>query len=213
MLKELLPMNLQFFAEDTGADGDGGKETTTEQNDNADTNEDNHDGEQSGKTFTRKELRGMIADAIDSFKKDSLPDLLDKARKDGEERAKMTASQREDADRKAREAELSAREAELNHRDAISKTRDLLTQTGLSADFAEMLVSDDDDKRSQNVEQFNKAFTAAVQAGVEERLKGKTVPGQQINNGNDHDDTDFARKLAKATHPSDRKTGFFGAKN
>ncbi|WP_076634785.1 DUF4355 domain-containing protein [Lactiplantibacillus plantarum] len=218
MFKRLLPMNLQYFAEpvpDSGNEADA-ESTNNSQNDNGDgVNKDNNgeNGSQgTGKQFDRKEVRGLISSAIDDFKKKSLPDLLEQARQDGENRANMTAEQRESADQKARQAELDKRESELNRRESINATRDLLAKENLPEDFAEVLNDVDTDKRAQHVEDFGKAFNKAVQAGVEERLKGKQTPGQTVNNGNDREDTKFAQELAAMAHPKKPASDFFGHK-
>lgn len=218
MFTRLLPMNLQYFAEQAQAGNGEGSNTNasnTQSNNNDGEHEDGNGGDDSDgadKTFSRKDVRGLISSAMDDFKNKSLPGLLEQARKDGESRAKMTEEQRESADQKAHQAELDKREAELNHRESVSATRDLLAKNSLPEDFAEMLTDNDADKRSQHVEDFGKAFNKAVQAGVEERLKGNRNPGQSVNNGSNHDDTEFAQKLAKATHPKKTANDFFGNK-
>lgn len=210
LLNGPMKLNLQLFADEgnnnTNPSNNNNSSTipptgdSSNQN-NGDKNDDNNNNSNSNssRTFTREDVRKMLSaetnKAIEKFKNESLPSLLDEASKKGEERAKMTESQRRKADEDARIKELEAREQALNQREALTSTKDLLSKNELPLDFADMLTDLDENKRLDNVLNFKKAFNAAVQAGVENRLKGQHNPqaGSNGNNSSNNLGTQFAQ--------------------
>ena len=209
LLNEPMKLDLQFFAEDAGGDngtGDDSSSKSDKQDSNANPNQNQDDkngdtgkNDQNGRTFTRDDVRKMLSaetnKAIEKFKTDSLPNLLEEAAKKGEERAKMSEAERRKADEEARVKELEAREQSLNQREALTATKDLLSNNELPLAFAEMLTDLDADKRTENVANFKKAFNAAVQNGVEQRLKGKKTP--QVGSENDNSSIDLGTQFAQ----------------
>ena len=58
--------------------------------------------------------------------------------------------------------------------DVGTQTMDILHEKGIPAGFAEFLISDGMEKTKENIDAFKKEFDLAVQAQVEQRLKGTT---------------------------------------
>ncbi|TPR23100.1 DUF4355 domain-containing protein [Apilactobacillus micheneri] len=105
----------------------------------------------------------------------------------GVERGKMNAQQLAEQKLKDQRADLDNRSKELdekvnsfNEKTALIETKSILADKKLPVSFAKYLTDLDEDTRNKNIEDFEKNFTAerdkAVQAGVEERIKGKKTP-------------------------------------
>ena len=162
--RQLLRLNLQFFAEegaDTGADGAEDATETTE----------------TAKTYTQEEVLQLLQSESDKRVAQALKTQQKKYEKqlslsklDGDERAK--------AEKDARIAEL---EEMLRDRDIAnnkSELKSVLASRGLSAEFADIINITDDIEASQaNIDKLDKLFKAAVKAEVEKRLAGSAPKG------------------------------------
>lgn len=211
LLQKPLKLNLQFFAEDggTGSDNESGKGSDNEnsgnssdesgnENDKGGSNDENDD-----KTFTRSELRKMIGSAVNEFKTNELPDLLNSAEQKGAKRAGMTEDERVTADIKEQKEKLDKKEMALNQRDALSDTTDQLVKSGLPTSFANMLSNLDEEKRTQNVSNFKKAFSVAVHNEVLKVTKGGKTPqtgGSEHNNDSGSKFAEMANKQNQASN-------------
>lgn len=201
LLQAPIKLNLQFFAEEggNGSDNEGSKSSENENSGNTSDESGNEndkggsDGEDDDKKYSRSEFRKMFAGQMNEFKTNELPGLLDKARQEGEDRAKMTEKERIEADTKEREDKLNKRETALNQRDALSDTTAKLSENGLPTSFASMLNDLDEGKRTKNVKEFKKAFSEAVHNGVLEATKGGKTPQ---TGGSEHTD-DIGSKFAE----------------
>ena len=90
--------------------------------------------------------------------------------------AKMTAEQRQEHERQQREAELEKRERDLQFREMRAQALETLAEKQLPRELADCLDYASAEKCQASVENVEKAFRAAVQSGVEERLRGKKEP-------------------------------------
>lgn len=86
--------------------------------------------------------------------------------------AKMTKEQREDYERKKQADTLTQREADLNKRELMSTAKETLIEKGLPVALATALDYKDADACNKSIETIGKAFQDAVQAAVEDRIKG-----------------------------------------
>lgn len=91
--------------------------------------------------------------------------------------AKMTAEQKAEHERQKREEALTKREAELNRRELRATAAQTLAEKGLPAGLLECLSYQDAESCQKSIENMENAFRAAVQQGVEERIKGKPPTG------------------------------------
>lgn len=163
----LRPMNLQLFAEHAeGADGgaqDGAGEAGT-------GGETGAGGETSEKRFTQEELDEIINRRFAKLSKD-FEKRLDEARKEGEKRGMMSEDERSKADREVAEQKLREREREITRRELRADAVEKLAQKGLPRALADLLDYSDAERCEATLESAEKAFRAAVQEGIDERIR------------------------------------------
>lgn len=95
----------------------------------------------------------------------------DEAKAEAERVAKLTAEERAAEEKKKFDADRAAFEHERLENEATKQ----LAQMGLPVEFASQLIGKDATATLANVQTFGKAFTAAVEKGVNDRIKG-TAP-------------------------------------
>lgn len=169
----LLPLDLQFFAEDnTKKDAADNK-----QDSNADNKQDdNNQSEQ----YTKEAFEKMLQSEADKIRtkyskeasgyKKELEDL---------KKAKMTEDEKKKFEDDQREQELLAKEAALLEKELTLKAIDLLTTEGLPLDAKQFLIGKDEDSTVENVAAFKKMFDAAVAKEVEATFKKKGTEHKQ----------------------------------
>ena len=89
-------------------------------------------------------------------------------------RSAMSPEERAAWEAQDREQSLAQREQALTRREARADALELLAQKGLPAALADAVRCDSPADARQSVEALEAAFREAVQAAVEERLKGKS---------------------------------------
>ena len=137
-----------------GAGGDGGK----------------------NKTFTQEELDRILTERLARQSKDIDKKIAD-AIAEGEKRGKMTAEEKKKADEAAEQKRLEERERQITVRELRAGAMETLATKGLPKDLADVLIYTDKDSCDKSLNALETAFRAAVQAGVDERLKGGNPPG------------------------------------
>lgn len=208
LLRTPLKLNLQYFAEEgdvgnaAGANGSDNSNANEPNNDSGDKGNEDGDGNED-KKYTRSDVRKMFASQMNDFKNNELPGLLDKARSEGEKRAKMSDKERNANDMKEREDELNKREAALNQRDALNDTKTRLSNDGLPTDFAAMLSDLNEDKRAENIANFKKMYNSSVHNGVLEATKGKKTPNAGTN---DNRTQNSGSKFAEMANKQDQES-------
>lgn len=166
--KHQLPLNIQFFSEEPPADPPS----------------DPADPPAEPETFTRSEVDSQISKAVKNAieKKQAewqaqLDEKLAAERKSGEEYAKMTAKEKEDAEYKKRLSALEKREQELNTKQLHSQIESDLKEKSLPVSFASSLVSvGDNEQIKEAISGIKKDFDDAVNAAVKEKLRQDTPP-------------------------------------
>jgi len=101
---------------------------------------------------------------------------LGDAKTEAEKLAKMNADQKAEYESKKREDEITKRESEITRRELRASALETLAEKGLPKQLAEILVFTDAESTNTSLDAVEKAFREAVEAGVNERLKG-TPPG------------------------------------
>ena len=149
-----------------------------EENTNINVNEtvDNPTGEET-KTYTQEEVLKLLQSETDKRVNQALATQQKKYEKqlslsklDGDERAK--------AEKDNRIAELEEQLAQFTIERNKSELKSVLSSRGLSAEFADIILINDDIEASQaNIEKLDKLFKAAVKAEVEKRLAGNAPKG------------------------------------
>ena len=95
---------------------------------------------------------------------------------------KMTKEQKEQYLQQKKEKEISEREAAVTRKELMAEAKNTLSEKKLPASLAEILDYSDADACNKSIETIEKAFQNAVEAAVEERLKGGKPPKRA--NGN-----------------------------
>ncbi|MDI6667060.1 DUF4355 domain-containing protein [Leuconostoc falkenbergense] len=128
-------------------------------------------------TFTPKEFDSevdkRIANALQTAKA-----KWDEEKKEeisnAEKLAKMSASDRKAAEDKAKQEALDNREKQLNMREYRYEAKHQLEENGLPDSFVDMVLSEDAETTKNNIGAIKAEFDKAIEAAVNERLKGKT---------------------------------------
>lgn len=163
-----MPMNLQFFAEQTDETGTGADDNTQQQQDPPE------------RKFTRAEMAGIIAAEVKKateaivVKKDEEIQL---AKTEAEKLSKMNEEQKADYERQQREDALSKREADITARELRAQVTVQMTEDNLPVELTELLSFKDAESCNNSYQKLKEAFTKAtgsfndaVQAEVNKRL-------------------------------------------
>lgn len=147
-------------------------------NPNPDDPQDDTKGkEDTQKTFTQDELEKTLSERLKREREKAdkaLADKLKAEREDWERQAKLTAEEKAEEERKRHETETSERERGIILRENRADARELLQEKNISAELVDFVVDVDADKTKENIDNLEKAFLKAVEAGVNDRLKGQT---------------------------------------
>lgn len=137
------------------------------------------------KTFTREELANAVSSQVEKVKEElqsgfqkTLAEEVQKAREDGENRAKMTAEQRAEADRKALQEQLDQQKAEIEARERKLNTRDALAAAGLHipSEDVDLFVQKDLDTTHRMIDRFKSLVQVEVQNQIHKRTANKETP-------------------------------------
>lgn len=145
------------------------------------------------KTYTEDEVLALIQSETDKRVSQALKTQQKKHEKelsltklDGDERAK--------AEKDNRIAELEEQLALFTIERNKSELKSVLSTRGLSAEFADIIVINDDIEASQaNINKLDKLFKEAVKIEVEKRLAGSAPKG----NGNGNNTAEITKESAK----------------
>lgn len=102
--------------------------------------------------------------------------LMDDKLSEADKLAKMNKEEKAEYLRQKQEKELKDREAAITRRELMAEAKNTLAEKKLPVGLAEVLNYGDADSCSKSIEAVEKAFQEAVQAAVEEKLKGGTPP-------------------------------------
>ena len=168
-------LNLQLFADDGGGDPEGGsngggtEESSTEGKEMSFDEFLKKDGNQS--EFDRRTQKA-IQTALDKAKQ-KWQALTDDKLSEAEKLAKMTKEEKAQYMQQKKEKELADREAAITRKELMAEAKNTLAGKNLPQELAEVLNYADADSCNKSIAAVEKAFQSAVQAAVEERLKGK----------------------------------------
>lgn len=102
--------------------------------------------------------------------------LTDDKLSEAERLAKMTKEEKEQYQRQKKEKELSDREAAITRKELMAEAKNTLASDGLPQELAEVLNYTDADSCKKSMEKVKAVFQKAVEAAVEEKLKGGKPP-------------------------------------
>lgn len=132
------------------------------------------------KTYTQEEVLKLLQSETDKRVNQALATQQKKYEKQLS-LSKLDGDEREKAEKDNRIAELEEQLAQFQIERNKSELKSVLSSRGLSAEFADIILINDDIEASQaNIDKLDKLFKAAVKAEVEKRLAGNAPKG----NGN-----------------------------
>lgn len=124
------------------------------------------------KTFTQSDIDAIIEKRLLRERKEAEKRIAD-AVTEAQKLAKMSADERLEHERVEREKQLKDRESEITRRELKAEAKAQLADKGLPVEFADALPLTDAESVQTAIEVFDRAFRAAVEKGVNERLKGQ----------------------------------------
>lgn len=175
MKKNKFPMTLQLFAEGDG-DGAGGGNVSGAGASGEGTNNEplSFDGflAQEG---NQAEFDRRVQKAIDtavSNAQQKWQALTDDKLSEAEKLAKMNKEEKAAYMQQKKEKELSDRESAVARKELMAEAKNTLAEKKLPAGLAEVLNYTDAESCNKSIAAVEKAFQTAVEAAVQERLKG-----------------------------------------
>ena len=124
-------------------------------------------------SLTQEDIEKAVSEAKTKWEKE-VEEKLKKAEEEGMRKAKLTNEQRQkEADDKER-AEFEKAKAEFKREKIVAYAETELAKNGLSAEIAKYIVAEDKDSTKAVIDKIKESYDKDVQAGVTERLKGKT---------------------------------------
>ncbi|MFR1512553.1 MAG: DUF4355 domain-containing protein [Coprococcus sp.] len=174
-MKKIFPMTLQLFAEGDG-DGAGGGNVSGAGASGEGTNNEplSFDGflAQEG---NQAEFDRRVQKAIDtavSNAQQKWQALTDDKLSEAEKLAKMNKEEKAAYMQQKKEKELSDRESAVARKELMAEAKNTLAEKKLPAGLAEVLNYTDAETCNKSIAAVEKTFQAAVEAAVQERLKG-----------------------------------------
>ena len=144
------------------------------------------------KTYTQEEVMALLQSETDKRVNQALKKQQKKYEKEIS-LSKLDDDERAKAEKDNRIAELEEQLAQYHIERNKSELKSVLASRGLSAEFADIVVINDDIEASQaNIDKLDKLFKAAVKAEVEKRLAGSNAP-----KGNGGGATELTKENAK----------------
>lgn len=191
--KRFCKMNIQLFAEGDGAGaGDGNGDGAGGEGSSGDGNQEpkSFDDVLKNKEF-QAEFDRRVQKAIDTAKNKWDASMNDKLT-EAEKMAKMTKEERAAYEKQKKEKELNDREEAITKRELMAEAKNTLAEKKLPVSLATILDYKDADACKASISAVEKAFQEAVQAAVEERLKGgKPIKKAPESAGSGSGATDF----------------------
>lgn len=99
---------------------------------------------------------------------------LEEAKSEAAKLAKMSAEERVKAEADKRQGELEKREKAINLREYRYEAKHQLEESGLPDSFVNMVLSEDAETTKNNIGAIKAEFDKAIEAAVNEKLKGTT---------------------------------------
>lgn len=167
--------DLQRFAD--GGDGAG---DTGAPSDNADNNADNADSsaDDAGKdskeqeAATQARIDAAVAAAQKKWEK-NYQKKADAAKKEAERLSKLSEDERAKEELEASRKELEAKEQELTRKELKLEMVKVLAKRNIPVQFMDYLIAEDNETTLKRITDFEKEFKKSIEAGVNEKLKGK----------------------------------------
>lgn len=124
--------------------------------------------------FDRRMQKG-IKTALDN-ERSRLEALADEKISEAEKLSKMTELEKKAYQQKKEAEKIAQRERDITKRELMAEAKNTLTEKSMPLSLAEILDYSDAEKCNASLATVEEAFKGAVEAGVEERLKGGKPP-------------------------------------
>lgn len=175
-----VPMNLQLFAEGDGAGtgdegGNGGGAGGAGEEGNEPQSFDDFLKTGGNQAEFDRRVQKAVNTAVTNAQ-EKWQALTDDKLSEAEKLAKMTKEEKAQYMQQKKEKELSEREAAITRKELMTEVRNTLAGDGLPQELAEVLNYTDADACKKSMETVKAAFQKAVEAAVEEKLKGGKPP-------------------------------------
>lgn len=187
-----LPMLLQLFAEGDDAGTDNSNSSGTDNTDSADNSNGTpptFDDILKDKEY-QAEFDRRVQKALGTAK-EKWTALMDDKLSEAEKLARMNKEEKAEYLRQKQEKELSDRESAITRRELMVEAKNTLAEKKLPTGLTEVLNYADADTCSKSIDAVEKAFQEAVEAAVQERLKGGVPPKKASG----QDDTDLTKQV------------------
>ena len=179
-----MKMNLKYFNENGNGAENG--------NDNGEVT---FDDMLKGNTDYQSEFDRRISKALETARgkmQAEMESKIEEAKNEATKLAKMNAEEKAKHEAEKRENALTEREKAVAKRELMIEARDMLKEKNLPAELADILNYASADECKKSIESVEKAFTAAVEKSVNEKLKG----GSAMKKGNE-DESSLEELMAK----------------
>lgn len=200
----LMPLNLQFFAEQDG----GSQETTSTET--TETTTDETKKEETGKTFSRDDVAKMIA-AETSKAVTAAEEKWRDEKAQADKLAEMNDKDKADYERKQLEDKIAEYERKDNLAKMSDQASEMLSDKGATPtkEVLSLVVSEDAETTSSNVKTYLAAIELereSIKADLEKRLGGR-IP----LDGSSKDGVvgDYGKRLAQRTKTETKKSTYF----
>ena len=185
-----IPMNLQIFGEGdgSGAGGNGGgsgsKGGAGGEGGTPPVSFDEFlRGEGNQAEFDRRVQKAIDTAVSNAQQKWQL--MTDDKLSEAEKLAKMTKEEKAQYLQQKKEKELTDRENAITRKELMAEAKNTLAEKKLPVELSEVLNYADADSCNKSIVTVEKAFQRAVEAAVEERLKGGKPPKKAPEGGGD----------------------------
>lgn len=111
----------------------------------------------------------------------------ERQKKEAERLSRLSDEERQKAEIENGRRELEIKEKELQRKELMLEMTKVLDERKIPVKFMEYLIAEDNESTLKRITDFEKEYKAAIEAAVNERLKGKTPPAggkTQFGGGN-----------------------------
>lgn len=175
-MKNIFRIPMQFFAESAEVEPEG----TASEQEAAPKGEEKpaeNNPAPAEKTFTQADVDKMISERLARQQK-----KFDAEKEEAAKLAKMNADQKAEYAAKKREEELTAREKAIQEKELYFTAKDILKDNNLPTELVDCLNLTSAETCNKSIETIKKAWTTALSAAVDARLKSNNPPAYSGGN-------------------------------
>lgn len=168
--------DLQRFADGGGDGGDAGAAGGENNDDGADDGADDTDTGDGSNQNDDAAVQARIDAAVTAAQKKwekSYQKEAAAAKKEADRLSKLSEDERAKEELEASRKELETKEQELTRKELKLEMVKVLAKRNIPVQFMDYLIADDNESTLKRITDFEKEYKKAVEAGVNEKLKGK----------------------------------------